>query len=284
MATLMQPKITKLSRKLRMWFIFIVIILVVLSFRNELVAQNWDELRQGLVKRKFVVQVLDDRIPIEVNVIRIDPRIISEVKVINVLGSLSNLQSKKFLVYSLREVISQFKPQVIINGGFAASYSLPIASGLLMENRKNIVRLNMISRTQTGIFCVNDREFKILRREEYKKEDWVHAFQAGPIIVELPGNVGIYQSEKQKKEKYRRSVVAIDRQGRLLFINSSESHLYALAKFLVKEESEGGLDCIVALNLSGDEESGLYVRNNDLTYIFGNIDVPISSAIAIFLQ
>ena len=60
--------------------------------------------------------------------------------------------------------------------------------------------------------------------------------------------------------------------------------MYDLAEFLAKEESQGGLDCIAALNLSGDVESGLYVNNEDSPYTYGNIDIPIASAIAVFFK
>ena len=59
-------------------------------------------------------------------------------------------------------------------------------------------------------------------------------------------------------------------------------NLYDLAIYLLKKESEGGLECISALNLSGDSESGLYVHDPKEPFTDGNIDVPIASAIAFF--
>jgi uncharacterized protein YigE (DUF2233 family) len=265
----------------RMWVLFALLILLIFPSRNNLLAEDWKEFKPGIAKRTFTASVVNGGDTLEINAVRIDPTR-TEIKVINVYGTLSKQKAQQFPAYTLREIISLLKPQVIINGGFSASYSLPLSSGLMVVNKKVISHLNTRSRTQTGIFCVENTRFKIVKKEEYNEKDCVYALQAGPILVEWLGKIAIFQNERQKGGKYRRSVIAIDKQGRLLLVTSSRTYLYDLANMLVKRESQGGLDCVVALNLSGDEESGLYVSHQNMPVIIGNIDVPVSSAIAVF--
>jgi uncharacterized protein YigE (DUF2233 family) len=260
-----------------------IFIIVFLYSENELAAQAWEELKPGLEKRIFSVPALDGKSLIAINVVRMNTTNIAEIKIINVSGSLIQHKTKRFPVYSLREVISLFMPQVAINGGSSSSYSMPIAYGLLLQDKMLMSRINLDSPTLTGIFCVSKGGFRIIRREEFKAEECVSALQSGPILIEKSGEIAISKDEWQGGEKYRRSVVAINGQGRLFFITSNETGLYDLASFLVKSESEGGLACTAALNLSGGEESGLYANGGE-SFVSGNIDVPISTAIAVFLK
>lgn len=271
------PKTISMSFKKR--FFFSLVFFSFFTPGNNLLAQSWEEIKPGIAKRTFTIP-MKDRSSLEINAVRIDPTHV-KIKVINVYGTLGKQLIKQktpqFPVYSLRELISDLNPQVIINGGFSASYSLPIPAGLLVENRKIVSHLNTLSETQSGIFCVGDTGFKIIKRNEDREKNCVYALQSGPMLIESLDKVGIYRNEREKSGKYRRSVVAIDKHGRLLLVASGESYLYDLATFLAKE-----LDSVVALNLSGDEESGLYVSNKNTSYTFGNIDVPIASAIAVF--
>jgi hypothetical protein len=115
-------------------------------------------------------------------------------------------------------------------------------------------------------------------------ENSIHALQSGPIIVEQPGRIGITPAERVRGNEYRRSIVAKDNQGRLLLVASTETCLYDLSAFMVKDESEGGLGCVVALNLSGDAQTGLYMNYRESIFTFGDIDVPLASAIVVFLK
>ena len=260
-------------------FLLILAILFVTSFRSELLANNWEELYPGVVKSTFTL-LMKDKSTLNIYAVRIDSKRV-KIKVVNVYGTLSKQKAKQFPVYSLREVISLLNPQVIINGGFLASYSLPIAAGLLIENNNVVTRLNKDSRIQAGIFCVKNNEVNIVSREKFNEKDCIYALQSGPILVERSGKVAIDRSE-MKGGKYRRSVVAMDKHRRIVLVASNESYLYDLANFLANRESDGGLDCIEALNLSGDTDSGIYTKRKNVPEIFGNIDGPVSSAIAVF--
>jgi uncharacterized protein YigE (DUF2233 family) len=241
-------------------------------------AQPWENVKPGLAKKVFSVPT-DDKTKIQAVVAKIGPSF-WKLEIVDVYGTLSR-QQKQYPVYSIRELIPLLGADVIINGGFSSSSAIPIPAGLLTVNNRIVARLNSRSAMQSGIFCVKRDEFKILRKEEYRVEEWTYALQAGPLVVETPGKIGIFKNEPRTRGKYRRSVVAIDKSGNLLLIASNETDLYDLAKFLTQKEGEGGLNCTVALNLGGDVDSGLLIRNEKSPFIVGSIDTTIASAIAV---
>jgi len=210
----------------RRWFLLLILSLLLILPRNDLFAQDWESLKFGISKRTLVVPVSYDNSKIEVNVVRIDPKNF-EIKVIDVLGRLRKAKIQ-YPVYSLREIVKIVKPLVMINGGFSSSYSLPIAAGLVLENNRTVARLNEVSTLQNGIFCVGRSSLKIVRKEDYRQEDCVYALQSGPILVEWPSKIAIDSSERVKHKKYRRSVVGIDKEGKLLLVLTSDAHLYDL--------------------------------------------------------
>jgi hypothetical protein len=72
--------------------------------------------------------------------------------------------------------------------------------------------------------------------------------------------------------------------NRLRFILvPQETHLFSLSKWLSRAETEGGLGCRIALNLSGDDSSGIAIKLSNkkpLTY-FGEGSFPLPSALII---
>jgi hypothetical protein len=262
---------------LRIFIIFAIVstlqLFAVYSF-----AQPWENLKPGLAKKAFTLPT-EDKTKIQVVVARIDPSI-WKFEIIDVYGTLTK-QQKQYPMYSIRELIPLLGADVVINGGFSSSSAIPISAGLLTVNNIIVTRLNSQSTLQSGIFCIRGGEFRILRREEYKVKEWKYALQAGPLIVEPPGKIGIFRNEPRTRERYRRSVVAIDKSGNLLLAASSETNLYNLAKFFNQKEGEGGVNCTAALNLGGDTDSGLFIRSNKSPFIVGSIDTTIASAIAV---
>lgn len=244
-------------------------------------AQSWEEFMPGFAKRTITVSLDKDKSRLEITLVRIEPKNWT-IKVIDVFGTFSK-RKEQVPSYSLRQIVSTLSPQVIINGGFAATYSLPIPAGLLVVDDKIIARLNAESSLQKGIFCVGNDKLKIVDRDDYSKERCRHAIQAGPVLVKS-GKVAIFRREREKVPRYTRSAVCLDKEGKLILSKSSEAHLYDLAQWLAEEVSKGGAGCVEAMNLSGDAESALYINSTKSSdpLILGNIDVPISSAIAVF--
>ena len=84
------------------------------------------------------------------------------------------------------------------------------------------------------------------------------AVQSFPLLVK-PGGVMGFPADADAGQTTRRTVVAQDRDGRILFLVAPNGHLglHALAVWLV--ESDLGVD--IALNLDGGPSSGLWVTD-----------------------
>jgi hypothetical protein len=217
---------------------------------------------------------------VPVFVVRIDPSrvrisVLDPVLAVSEAGRASG-------AYSLREMLGIDAPHAVINGGFTGSFTYPLPTGLVRHDRETLSPLNRASRTQSGIFCVRDGTPSILPKSEYRPGACDEALQSGPRVVEPGGRNGIHRNERDGTP-HQRSIVALDDAGRLLFLRSGPAHLYDLAELLVRGEDAGGLSCSAALNLSGDLESGVGVRDPEGGLeLHGEVDVTIASAIGVF--
>jgi hypothetical protein len=84
------------------------------------------------------------------------------------------------------------------------------------------------------------------------------ALQSFPILVQPGGELG-FPAERDNQARARRTVIAQDRDGRILFIIAPEGYftLHQLSVFLT--ESDLNLD--IALNLDGGGSTGILVAN-----------------------
>jgi hypothetical protein len=237
---------------------------------------KWIQLSQSVEvgRTEYTIPEINEKVRFEI--IRANPDLV-DVKVISSVNLIKR-KKRKYAAYSLREIDSILKPLAVINGGYTQSFSYPIPAGLIVIDSKAIMKLNKGSRLQSGVLCIKKNSNKIISKNKYKPNECDYALQCGPKIIEFPGKKGI----NSRKRKFSRSVVAIDKTGRILFIKSSSISLYDLADFLLIDFKNGGLEVNVALNLSGNVESGLIYRNMNVTNFFGDIDAPIASAIGIF--
>jgi hypothetical protein len=98
--------------------------------------------------------------------------------------------------------------------------------------------------------------------------------QSFPVLVK-PGGVMGFPADADDGRPARRTVVAQDRRGRLLFLVAPRGYfsLHHLAVWLVASD----LDVDVALNLDGGPSSGLWLRDGP------QIDslVPVPSVIVV---
>jgi uncharacterized protein YigE (DUF2233 family) len=163
--------------------------------------------------------------------------------------------------------------RVLLSGGFS-SYRLDVPLGLLVvdgtvKSRLNESvgkadpdcgdQLNTPTFRWPGVFCerTQTREWSIIPAAEYESGTCRQAVQAGPLLVEPGGKVGICSTEpKRRPVPYRRSAVCIDRTGGLNLVFTEATHLFPLATWLARAD-QGGLNCEVALNLAGDSSAGL---------------------------
>jgi hypothetical protein len=103
------------------------------------------------------------------------------------------------------------------------------------------------------------------------------AVQSFPVLIK-PGGVMGFPADADDGRPARRTVVAQDLQGRILFIVAPRGHLslHALARSLA--ESDLGLD--VALNLDGGFSTGLWLQTEEKAVKIDSL-VPVPSIISV---
>lgn len=162
-------------------------------------------------------------------------------------------------------------PLVVVNGGyFTPEY---YATGLLVSNG----RVYGTSYSGFGgMFAVlpgRRVEVRWLVARPYDPtEVLVEAVQSFPVLVR-PGGVLGFPPDADDGHTARRTVVAQDRSGRVLFIIARDGFfsLHALARWLL----ESDLDLEVALNLDGGQSTGLYFWTGEATVqIDSGVPVP----------
>ncbi len=155
---------------------------------------------------------------------------------------------------SMNDWVQQEHPLAIMNGGYFDQQFNAIA--LVVSNGK------VFGQSYTGfggILSVNTQgslSLRSLRQQPYdaNSEQLEQATQSAPILM-LAGKRTQFNADASQT---RRSVVAMDKQGRLLFIVSPNPifSLDELADQLVSSD----LSIEVALNLDGGSSTGLYVH------------------------
>ena len=103
------------------------------------------------------------------------------------------------------------------------------------------------------------------------------AVQSFPVLVKPGGAMG-FPADADDGRQARRTVVAQDRQGRILFVVApgGKLNLHGLASFLASSD----LDLDVALNLDGGTSTGLWLGTN-VSPIEINSHIPVPSVISV---
>lgn len=161
-------------------------------------------------------------------------------------------------------------PLLVVNGGyFTPEYT---ATGLLVSGGR---AYGTSYRGFGGMLAVlpgGRVEVRWLVARPYDPTEMVvEAVQSFPVLVR-PGGVLGFPPDADDGRTARRTVVAQDRRGHILFIvaQSGWFSLHTLARWLL----ETGLDLDVALNLDGGQSTGMYFRA-------GEIPVEIDSGVPV---
>lgn len=165
---------------------------------------------------------------------------------------------------------------LVINGGYFTSElyvtGLTISQGQIFGTPYDDFA-GMLAVTNDGAVSV-----RWLRTSPYDPAEPLRgAVQSFPVLVK-PGGVMGFPADADDGRTSRRTVVAQDSQGRLLFIIAPRGYLslHELAVWL----ADSDLDVDVALNLDGGTSSGFWMPDGP------NIDsmIPIPAVIAVFPQ
>ncbi len=155
--------------------------------------------------------------------------------------------------------VKQTGAMAAINGGYFDNHNQ--ATGLVISNGR--VRGAASYNGYGGMLAVNAQgniSLRSLRDQPYNPdtESLLQATQSTPMLI-INGKRTDFSADASSK---RRTVVAKDKQGRLLFIISPSSSfsLDELADLLVEHANDSDLAIQTALNLDGGSSTGLYLN------------------------
>lgn len=150
---------------------------------------------------------------------------------------------------------SETKALIVMNGGY-----FRLESESYIPNGLTVVGGERIGGTYAdfaGMFAVtgDGPELRWLAREPYDpNEPLLAALQSFPVLVKPGGELG-FPERNEDGRAARRSVIAQDRDKRVLFLVASVGNftLHGLSVYLV----ESDLDLDIAINLDGGPSSGM---------------------------
>lgn len=171
---------------------------------------------------------------------------------------------------SVGEWFAALKPLAMINGGYFDEAGRPTA----------LVIFDGITRGESyqgfgGMVAINAQgrfELRSLRQQPYDPNEGLQqAMQSAPMLIQPGGEIGDFEADDDRS---RRSVVARDKQGRILLL-ASNMPMFTLAE-LALSLRDSDLDIDAALNLDGGRSTGLFVRAGDGEATIDSLDrVPL---------
>jgi len=175
------------------------------------------------------------------------------------------------LLTTAKEIAASEGAAAAINASFFDPNGRPL--GLIVQNRKIVQPLPRLSMKNSGIFCLKYARPQILHRNAFASEGVVEAIQSFPRLINHGQPI---KDIKNDSEITRRSGVAVDYRGRLIFYITdtqlSGISFSELQNFLMMPE----LNVKSALNLDGGRSSQLYIDfNNYSKEISGLSEVPV---------
>jgi len=160
---------------------------------------------------------------------------------------------------SLEAWQSETNALIVLNGGYFRR-----ENGAYVPNGLTVLGGGAIGSTYgefAGMFAVtrDGPELRWLAQEPYDpNEPLLAALQSFPVLVK-PGGVMGFPEQDEDHRAARRSVIAEDRNGRMLFIVASRGNftLHRLSSYLVASD----LDLYIAINLDGGPSSGVLLAS-----------------------
>jgi uncharacterized protein YigE (DUF2233 family) len=147
---------------------------------------------------------------------------------------------------------------MVVNGGYFSILSeVYTADGLTVLNGK----ASGHSFTSGGMLAINGNgaQLRWLEAQPYDpSESLLAALQSFPMLVRPGGQLG-FGAERENHVSARRTVIAQDKAGRILFIVAPQGYftLHGLSAYL----TESDLDLDIALNLDGGGSTGILTAN-----------------------
>ena len=170
-------------------------------------------------------------------------------------------------------------PLLVVNAGYFTPENL--TTGLLVSDRRPY---GVPYGEYAGMFAVlpgGRVEIRWLTARPYDPEEMLaQAVQSFPVLVK-PGGIMGFPADADDGRPARRTVVAQDLEGRILFVVAPRGYLslHQMARWLVGSD----LNLEVALNLDGGQSTGLYLAAEGRNVQVDSL-VAVPSVIAVELR
>lgn len=217
------------------------------SWNPSSVDSGWESIRRGLERRKITLQDAALNPLEELLILRIDPDWFS-------LDAAYDPEGK-----GLEEWQSATGAEVVVNGGyFRRENETFLPAGLMVVGGKAIGSsygsfAGMLAIRSTG------PELRWLKTKPYDpQEPLTAALQSFPILIKPGGQIG-FPEESEDNIQARRTVVAQDSSGKMVFLVSSLGYFTLRQLSVYLFDSDLGLD--IAMNLDGGPSSGMLVND-----------------------
>ena len=242
---------------------------------------GWQLVSKGMEVRKIRI-LLDDDQSAGMTAVRIDPQ-------------LFNIRLRwqthgRFPTATARQIARLTKAAVVVNAGYFDENGRPLGyfrsekklfnSSLLFRGRKRALHLGVVFYVMK-----NSGKVGMATREDFDSRGVREAFQAGPYLVRDGRPDPGLDAYREFRRADRRTVLALDKRGRLIFLVSKEIgrgiSWCELQSFLPRSRVDGGMEVVESMNLDGGSSSQLYVKGDDQTfYLSGRIVPALLLAIA----
>jgi hypothetical protein len=226
----------------------------------------WRTVQKGIEFRKIVLERSEPSYPIELKLVRFDPRAIAPRILYGRDLQLNGASSKTFAQKG--GAIAAINANYFDEKGRALAY--------LKTAEKEINRGVSKHALYTGVFGLRDGSPFVTHRDEFNPSQASEALQSGPLLlhrgerVEVMRGLGGYA---------RRAVVGIDKDGRVI-VAVTDAVLGGLSFAELQElfaNPKAQLDTPDLLNLDGGGSAQLYLKAGKFEeWIVGTTEVPVA--------
>ncbi len=178
------------------------------------------------------------------------------------------------LTTTVRHLVKANQALLAVNGGFFTPELKPI--GLRIQNGK--VKHRLKNTSWWGVFYSTGSRSRIVAQRSYRFNRHINfSVQGGPRLI-INGII-----PRLKTGYAERTAIGITRGHQIVLLATEHAPLTTtqLAEIMRRSFTEGGLNCVQALNLDGGRSTQLYAKINDLELYIPGFSA-ITDAILVF--
>lgn len=220
---------------------------------------SWQSIYPGIEQQRIEINDINGRLQEQLTIMRIDPA--------HYRFEVAYRPGEPLL---MDEWLQQINALIVVNGGFfTPEYT---ATGRIIVDGQASGQSYGPSAGMVAISATGLEIHDLAQRPYTPDEPLQFGLQSFPVLIKPGGQGGYFESG----EPNRRTVIAEDNSGRILFILApfGSFSLAGMSHWLIKSD----LDLAIALNLDGGTSTGMAVRGAE--GVFGLTAVP--SVIAVF--